>query len=189
MWMNQEEKTHDFVLMLQWQAGDLEAFGEIYRLFHGPLKYYVRRIANTPETADDLLQEIWLKALKEVKRLRSPEAFRVWLYRIARNEVFQQHRRDRKWQAVEDSIQLSASEAGEPENETLFTAANAARLHAAMEKLSTEHREVLALRFMESLSYKDIASVMQCDVGTVRSRIHYAKRAVRRILEEKPHDD
>jgi RNA polymerase sigma-70 factor, ECF subfamily len=187
--MSLEEKTHDFVLVLQWQAGDLDAFSEIYRRCQGALKYYVRRIADTPETADDLLQDIWLKALKEVRRLRSPEAFKVWLYRIARNEVFQQHRRVRKWQAVEETIQFSASEAGEPENETLFTAVNAARLHAALEKLTIDHREALVLRFMEDLSYKDIASVTQCDVGTVRSRIHYAKRAVRRILEEKPHDD
>ena len=54
MWMSQKEKTHDFVLVLQWQAGDLEAFGEVYRRCHGLLKYYVRGIANTPEAADDL---------------------------------------------------------------------------------------------------------------------------------------
>jgi RNA polymerase sigma-70 factor (ECF subfamily) len=69
-----------------------------------------------------------------------------------------------------------------------FTAEDAARVHAALDTLAPEHREVVVLRFIEDMSYDEIAKVAGCPVGTVRSRLHHAKRALRRVLEETHHE-
>jgi RNA polymerase sigma-70 factor (ECF subfamily) len=69
---------------------------------------------------------------------------------------------------------------GEPDD---FSAEDAARVHRALDELEPEHREALVLRFLEEMSYEDMARVTGCPLGTVRSRLHYAKRALRRALE------
>ena len=184
--MDARDSIHEQVLVLRCQAGDREAFTSLFERYHVPLKYYLRRLLGSPESADDILQAVWLKVLREVKRLRRPESFRSWLYRIARNEALQQLRHRHRQVEVKES--LSAFDQGEDDIER-FTADDAARVHMALGKLSQPHREVLVLKFIEDLSYGEIASIVECGLGTVRSRIHYAKRAMRRVLEELDHDD
>jgi len=177
--MDLKQKLHEQVLVLRCQAGDREAFASLFERYHVPLKYYLRRLVNSPEKADDVLQTVWLTALREIGRLRHSGAFRVWLYRLARNEALQQIRRDRRWREVEESLSVA-----EPDgHEDQFTAEDAARVHSALAELSPAHSEVLVLRYLEELSYEEIASVVGCELGTVRSRLHYAKRAMRRVLE------
>ena len=65
-----------------------------------------------------------------------------------------------------------------------FTPEDAARIHDALDGLALEHREVLMLRFLEGMTYEQIAAISGCGVGTVKSRLYYAKRALRRVLEE-----
>jgi len=178
--MNPREKAREQVLVLRCQAGDHEAFACLFERYHVPLKYYLRGLLDSPETADDVLQTVWLKVLREVKRLRRLDAFRVWLYRVARNEAFQQLRRDRRWAEVEESLSDTEAE----EDQDTFTTADATRVHTALARISAPHREVLVLRYLEELSYEEVAAVVGCELGTVRSRIHYAKRAMRRVLEE-----
>jgi RNA polymerase sigma-70 factor (ECF subfamily) len=177
--MDARDRAHEQVLVLRCQAGDREAFAGLFERYQAALKYYLRRLLDSPELADDVLQTVWLKALHGVKRLRQPGAFRTWLYRIARNEALQQLKRDRRWTEVQESLPVPEEE----EQEEHFTA-DAARIHAALAQLSPPHREVLVLRFLEDLSYEEIAAIVDCSVGTVRSRIHYAKRAMKHILKE-----
>jgi len=180
--VNPTQMAHEHVLVLRCQAGDHDAFAGLFERYQAPLKYYLRRLLDSPELADDVLQTVWLKVLRGVKRLRRPDAFRTWLYRIARNEAFQQLRRDRRWIEVQES--LPAQEQEEDEEEEEPPAADAARIHAALGQLSSPHRDVLMLRFLEDLSYVEIAEIVNSSVGTVRSRLHYAKAAMKRILEE-----
>jgi len=182
--MNAEEKAHEQVLVLRCQANDDAAFTELFERYHGPLKYYVRRLLESPETADDVLQSAWVKVLRKIGRLRQPEAFRVWLYRIARNEAFQILRRQQRWAEIEESLAEPVPE----ERDDAFAGEDAARVHAALEKLSPIHRDALVLRFLEDLSYQEIADVTGAELGTVRSRLYHGKRALRRILEEPSHD-
>ena len=178
--LDSQEKAHEQVLVLRCQAGEHEAFASLFERYYGPLKYYLRRLLDNPETADDALQTVWLKAFRGIARLRQPAAFRMWLYRIARNEAMQHLRRNPGWTEIEEKM-LPADPGGESDDPP---ATDAARVHAALEKLSPSHREVLVLRFMEGLSYEEIAGVVNCEPGTVRSRLHYAKGALRRILKE-----
>jgi RNA polymerase sigma-70 factor, ECF subfamily len=119
--------------------------------------------------------------LRQIKHLRSGAAFRVWLFRVARNRAVSHLRGELARRAC--PMELAADI---PEEESYsFAAEDAAAVHQAMQLLSVEHREVLTLRFMQDMSYEDMAQVIECTVGTVRSRLHYAKRQLLRAMQDR----
>ncbi len=175
------EKLLDQVLILRFQAGDISAFDAIVERYHGRLSYFVRRLLGSLDSADDVLQNVWVIVYKQLPSLGNPEAFSVWLHKIARNKALQELRKNRRYTPLNDeNIQLPEIEE-EPEE---FSAEDAAKIHAALDKLKPEHREVLVLRFLEEMPYQEIAEVAGVSLGTVKSRIYYAKRALRRTIEE-----
>lgn len=163
--------------MLKCQIGDRASWDELYRRYNPSLGYYLRRLTGRDQAADDLQQEVWLAVVRNIARLKSPEAFTVWLYRIARSKAINRISVNHK------DVPLDEEPAAETPDEDIFRASDAARVHAALNGLVPEHREVLLLRFMEDLSYEQIAEVIGRNIGTVRSRIHYGKCALRRQLE------
>ncbi len=178
--MNQRERLLEQALILRCQTGDQHAFAELVERYHAPLRYYIRRLTGCSDRADDILQNVWLTVFRTLPKLGKLEAFSVWLYRIARNQAIQERRDSKPLIPLDDDITVTDVE---PEEET-FSAEDAARIHAALDGLQLEHREVLVLRFLEQMSYQDIALVLDCMLGTVKSRIYYAKRALRRQMEE-----
>jgi len=114
--------------------------------------------------------------LRHLPRLSDPQALRAWLYRIARDRAFRRLRRAGREPHPLDERELN----GQPEPE--FTAEDAAQIHAALDRLPAHQREVLVLRFLEDMSYEDIARIIGCQLGTLRSRLHYAKRALGKLL-------
>jgi RNA polymerase sigma-70 factor (ECF subfamily) len=84
---------------------------------------------------------------------------------------------------------LDEASVREPEGEEPFSPEDAARIHAALDQLPPEQREVLVLRFLEDMTYEQIAGVVGCQLGTVRSRIHYGKQALRRLLDQDQSDE
>jgi RNA polymerase sigma-70 factor, ECF subfamily len=155
------------------------------RLYAPRLRFYVNRVlGDRRDRSEDLLQEIWLSVFRALARLNDPAAFRSWLFRIARDRVCREFRRQ----------QISFVPATEPPT---AVEANAGEMNGALDvevlrlhldSLSAEHREALVLRFIEEMSYEEIARVTNSAPGTVRSRIHYAKRALRRAFEETNHE-
>ena len=135
------------------------------------------------DDVDDVQQEVWLTVIRRIGRLRSPEAFTIWLYQIARSKALNRLA-DRRMARILEQADVAEEVADEPEPE--FSASDAARIHDGLARLNPIHREVLVLRFMEDLSYEQIAEVVRCSVGTVRSRLHYAKRALLEQLGEPP---
>ena len=132
------------------------------------------------DDVSDVQQEVWLAVIRKISRLRTPEAFVVWFYQIARSKVHNWLDERRLLVPLDDEAAV-ADPGGDPEPE--FSPQDAARIHAALGRLKPAHREVLVLRFMESLSYEQIAAVVGCHTGTVRSRLHYAKLALQHELE------
>jgi RNA polymerase sigma-70 factor (ECF subfamily) len=132
-----------------------------------------------PPAADDALQDVWLAVSRALPRLADPAAFRAWAYRIARDRAARELRTRRPAE-----VPLDADGPADARADTDgFTAEDAACVHAALDELAAEHREVLVLRYVEDMTYDEIARVSGCQVGTVRSRLHYAKRALRGVLE------
>jgi RNA polymerase sigma-70 factor (ECF subfamily) len=176
---NPPNQLREHVLVLRCQAGDADAFGEIVTR-HGPrLRYYLLKLLGNPEAAGDASQEVWIDVYRGIARLRRPDSFRAWLYRIARDRAYRALRQSRSLPRTVGDDQLAHAEVVED-----FTAEDAARIHLALDRLSAEHREVLVLRFMDDLSYEEIAQVIGCHLGTVKSRIHHAKRLLRHEMEE-----
>lgn len=166
-------------LVVRAQLGERAALEQLFLRHHRALGYYLRRMLARDDVTD-VQQEVWLSVIRRIGQLRNPEAFVVWLYKIARRKAAD---RVEKHLLDQSSDREDAGEAlAEPEQE--FSAEDAALIHEGLERLSAEHREVLLLRFMEDLSYDQIAEVIDCHCGTVRSRLHYAKLALREQLEK-----
>ena len=135
-------------------------------------------------SAEDTAQSVWLTVYRKIKTLDEPRAFRRWLYRIAHNEAISALRRSGReisWEEVDAPDAVGAD--GRHDDIEQFDAADAAAVHAGLERISQPHREALTLRFLHEMSYEEIAEITQVSVGTVRSRLHHAKHALRRQLE------
>jgi RNA polymerase sigma-70 factor, ECF subfamily len=172
-------QLYERLLILRCQAGDEAALGELIARYSPGLRFFLQKLAGHAETADDLLQETWIDVYRKINRLQRPDAFTAWLYRIGRDKAYRELRR-RPSQCV--SIDESRADCITAVEES-FTPEEAENLRAAMDQLPVEQREVLTLRFIQEMSYEQIAEVIERPVGTVRSRIHYAKLALRAKLE------
>jgi len=166
-------------------GGDREAFRQLVDWYDQRLLYFVRRILGETDGALDVLQGVWLIVHRKLGTLAAPEAFRVWLYRIAHDQAVSEVRRRTNRPLLLGDVDVAAVE--EPDGADLALE-NAELVHAALERLSVDHRRVLTLQFLEDMTTQEIAEVMGCNVGTVKSRLHYAKRALRERIEELLHD-
>ncbi len=173
------------VLVALAQSRELAAFHELVSRYQGRLTYYVRRLIGRTQETDDVVQELWIVVFRRLATLNSPEAFRVWLFKIA-HDVAVSHLR-RVARAPEPmSSDLYVSDVIDSWNE-LEAMENAELVHRTLESLSSEHREVLTLRFLEQMELSEIAEIVGCTAGTVKSRLHYAKAALRKQIEGKSH--
>jgi len=182
---DREKRLYEQVLVLRCQTGDELAFAELLDRYGSRLRYYLQKSFGRIDGAEDAYQDVWLRAFRRIRGLKDPAAFVTWLYRIAQNCVRQELRRRRLPVCrIDEAGELAAPAL----DDVPWTPEDGARIHAALDGLALEHREVLMLRFLEGLSYEQIATVSGCGVGTVKSRLYYAKRALRRVLEEEPID-
>jgi len=176
--MDSREQLIEQMLILRCQMGDKDAFATLIERYQRPLRYFISRLLDDAQVSEDILQETWLSVVKRIHRLRKTEAFSTWLYRIARNKVYHQLRKKKVWSELNENIPAP------DENEAdVVWLEDIAKVHRCLKELRPEHKEVLMLRFLEQMSYDQIAQVVNCTIGTVRSRIHYAKRALKKEME------
>jgi len=162
------------------QGGEQPAFEELFRRFQPRLRYYIRRLDCAGDQVDDVLQEVWVKVVRGIRSLRDRKAFVAWLYRIARNEVYGRGR------AADPFVGLSEEHLELPADDTepSFSGEDIDRMHQGLGRLRPHHREVLTLWFLEELPQDQIAQVLGVRANTVRTRIYYAKQALRREMEK-----
>jgi RNA polymerase sigma-70 factor (ECF subfamily) len=170
------------LLILRCRRGDPAAPGELVSHFQRPLLYYLRRLVGNETDAWDAAQEAWMNVFRALDTLQNPQAFPAFLYRTARNAALTQLRKRRD---VPDETALDAVSPAEAVDDALFAREAAERLHAALGRLSLPHRDVLTLHFLQDLSVAEIADVVGVPAGTVKSRIHHAKLALRDLLAER----
>ena len=163
--------------MTQCQRGDGSAFAGIVRLWEKQLFYYLRRLAPSEADTWDLLQETWLRVFRSIHSIRDPRTLPSFLYTTARNVAVTRLR-----------IRIDESPAVGQENganDCAFIAFDdAEQVHHALDRLPLPQREAVTLYFLEDLSIDEIACVLGVPVGTVKSRLHYAKQAIRKILSD-----
>ncbi|MHB1195082.1 MAG: RNA polymerase sigma factor [Longimicrobiales bacterium] len=167
--------------MLRCQLGDRDAFTRLFARFGDRSRRYLEGILGYPE-AEDAQQEVWITVYRRISSLANPAGFRTWLFQITRNRAVDHLRRSRRMRELQVPHDVvEAGSAGVSEEEPLELSGE--RVAAALGALSPHHREVLVLRFWEDLTYPEIALVVGAPVGTIRSRLHHAKRLLRDELE------
>ena len=166
-------------LALRCQTGDPDAFADLIAWMERPLIYYATSLTGNQDAALDVLQDVWLKAIRGIRRLKDPGSLKPWLYAITHGVAVDRIRRDYKRDKAEQAQLDDAFTAEEPS----FGDEDAAAIRDALGHLGLKHREVLVLHFLKDLSILEIAKVVGCSEGTVKSRIHYAKRQLKQILE------
>lgn len=170
------------VLVRQAQRGSHDAFGLLVERYDRRLLYYVRRLLGDGDESFDVLQAAWLQVFRKLSSLKSPQAFRVWLYRIVHDQAVSHLRRERRQppSVGEDAIESIAVE--QPMADELL--ANVELVHLALRDIKWEYREVLTLRYLEDLAVDEISVVTDLPEGTVKSRLYYARIALKTRIEE-----
>lgn len=166
-------------------AGDTRALEELYRRYELPVVRYLQRVVRDNDIAVDLFQEAFFRAYVNLGSFDPRRAFQPWLYRIATNIA-------RDWLRHELRALPAAVEPDEPSVISIIETRDLARrVESAVAELSEDHRLVVILRHYQELSYAEIAEITGSPEGTVRSRMHYALRALReklRFLAEEEDD-
>lgn len=167
------------------QLGERAAFDELIQRWHGPIWQYVRHLSDD-DAAQDIAQDIWLRVLRGIGRLRDPAKLRAWLFGIAHRTWIDTLRR-KYAVVVADIDEVDRHELPDPmvadELEQELTA-----VEQELSRLPAIEREALTLFYLRELSLQEIAQALDIPVGTVKSRLHRARRMLRRELTGKGDD-
>lgn len=174
----QHHAIAEHLVVLRAQLGERAAWNELFVRHQARLLHYLRRLLGSAADAEDVVQDVWIIALRKLGTLEQPEAFKAWLYRIARNRALSRLRRRHGEVPLDDDLPAREESESPGGDDGALAGWDPAVIHDALGLLSAAHREVLTLRFVDELSYDEIAAVVGCTVGTVRSRLHYAKRSL-----------
>jgi RNA polymerase sigma-70 factor, ECF subfamily len=176
-----KDRIYQELLVLRCQRGDKVALSELVSTWERRLFYFIRRLVNEEHDAWDVLQQTWLKVMRGISTLNEPGNLAPWLYRIARNSAINLgHLRTTQRDNLEDYP--AGSEALEDVGPRNFE--DAEQIHHGLLQLGLRHREVLTLFFLEDMTTDEIAHVLDIPAGTVKSRLHHAKHALRCVLEK-----
>jgi RNA polymerase sigma-70 factor (ECF subfamily) len=185
-----EQDVNDMDLVQRVQNGDKQAFNLLVQKYQYRIKHLVGRFVKDESEQEDIVQEAFIKAYRAIARFRGDSAFYTWLYRItvntAKNHLVASSRRPPARDVdLDEVVHIRGAdglvETNAPdkilENDQLVRA-----VKQAIANLPDELKEAIQLRELDGLSYEDIAQVMECPIGTVRSRIFRAREAIERAI-------
>ncbi len=189
-----ETEPDDLALVRRCQAGEDKAFDELVTKYRSRVFAMIYHLVHNEQDAWDLAQDGFLKAWKSIDRFRFQSSFYTWLYRIMTNVAIDWLRKKQitSGQEFDDTIGLQDLEPGSdlaPKSEPLPLKKMERmevreRIDAAIAKLSPEHRTVILLKEMEDLQYHEIAETVGCSIGTVMSRLFYARKKLQTLLKD-----
>lgn len=190
-----EDEETDEVLVTRAQAGDTIAYDVLVTRHRGRIYAMIRQMIKNEADSWDLAQESFIKAWKALPRFKAKARFTTWLYRIAHNTVYDWVRRKRPESGGELNDEIFGEDRIDPASMTTPTMGRAPdselvgselrdKIEAALGQLSPQHREVVVLKDVQGLAYKEIADVMECSIGTVMSRLHYARQKLQTLLKD-----
>jgi RNA polymerase sigma-70 factor (ECF subfamily) len=181
------------VLVKRARQGDLSAYDELVRRYQERIYSTVYHMTANHEDANDLAQEAFIKAFHALKSFKGGSSFYTWVYRIAVNKTinFLKQRKNRAQMSLND-LDLNAEH--DPDLVALISEKTPRReinlaelqekLNIAMQKLSEPHRLVVTLHDVQGMSHEEIAKIMDCNIGTVRSRLFYARQQLQAYLSD-----
>jgi RNA polymerase sigma-70 factor (ECF subfamily) len=174
------------------RSGDEAAWGALHREHYPRLWSSVQRILNNPTMADDVVQEAFIKAHRDIRRFEGNSQLGTWLYRIAVNQALdtiRKRQRTDRWLSFLSPLADEERPSAIPEGNVAPTSSTGLEnaelrdtIFEAMTELSAEHRAVVQLRLVDEMSLEETAKLLRCKPGTVNSRLHYACEHLRRKL-------
>ncbi len=170
------------------RAGNQGAWDRLFRRYQLPLYVYAYELVSNEQDALDVVQESFINAARHIHSLQRDEKFGSWLFGIAHQKCIQVWRkRTRHPTAPEESLNLDAEHVHQQDDsnprDLLIHAEQEEEFMALINQLPVPQRSVLLLHFIEEFSLEEIAAITEAELGTVKSRMHYAKRALRKLLE------
>jgi RNA polymerase sigma-70 factor (ECF subfamily) len=183
----------DSELVLKSQQGDVRAFDELVERYHDRIYGLAYNMLSNREDAEDLTQEIFVKAFEALPRFKGKSLFYTWLYRIAINKTINYRKKRNRNRALSldqfdqeiksDDIYQDLTAKGSPLRNINLTELQE-RLNASLQKLSDKHRTVMIMHDMQGIPHEEIAKVVGASTGTVRSRLFYARKQMQMELSE-----
>ncbi len=175
------------------REGEMAAYDELVRRYQERIYATIYHMTSNHEDANDLAQEAFIKAFQALKSFKGGSSFYTWIYRIAINKTinFLKQRKNRAHLSLND---LDFNAEHDPDLVALISDKTPRRdaglaelqekLNSAMQKLSEHHRLVVTLHDVQGMSHEEIAKVMDCNIGTVRSRLFYARQQLQALLSD-----
>ena len=182
--------TDDHLLVRQIQKGSQSAFDELVKRYYSSAYNMVAHSVRTHEEREDLIQEIFIKVYNNINKFRCQASFSTWLFRITRNMLIDRSRKKSIIQVSMESEEGTATigeriedKRANPEGKFMESDADSA-LRDALMKLDDDHKQILILREMEGLSYRELTEVLGIKIGTVKSRLARAREELKIKLME-----
>jgi len=173
------QQIADEWLVLQSQDGDVRAFEQLVGRWQERLWRHARRLIRDDASAWDVLQEAWLSMLKGLRRLDDPAAFAPWAYRVVTLRCVDHVRRRERQRKLERAQEAPVWEPPPDED------GDVEALREALAELSVEQRALLSLHYREGLRLERIAEILGIPVGTVKSRLHHVRAALKKKIERR----
>jgi RNA polymerase sigma-70 factor (ECF subfamily) len=185
--------VHEMELVRRARKGDMAAYDDLVRRYQERIYATIYHMTSNHEDANDLAQDAFIKAYQALKSFKGGSSFYTWVYRIAVNKTinFLKQRKNRSQMSLND---LDFNAEHDPDLVALICDKTPRRdiglielqekLNAAMQKLSEHHRLVVTLHDVQDLSHEEIAKIMHCNIGTVRSRLFYARQQLQAYLSD-----
>jgi RNA polymerase sigma-70 factor (ECF subfamily) len=184
-------ELHESELILKCKNGNVEAFEELVLKYQRQIYTVAYRFMGNHEDASDLAQEAFIKAYKSIDRFRGESSLKTWLYHIVANVCRDELRKRKKGQVLSLDAPISTEE-GEITRQTedwtyapdLIYESKEAQyfIQEAINQLTPEYKEVIILREIQGFSYEEIAQHLGCSLGTIKSRLNRARKAMRDLL-------
>lgn len=190
-----DDSDEDFELVALAQKGDMRAYDTLVTRHRGRIFAMIRNMTHNEADAWDISQDVFVKAWQALPKFEAKARFSTWLYRIAHNAVYDWSRKRKIESAGELNDEIFERDRIDPTAVTTPFSAEAPdaalgygelriKIEQALAKLSAEHREVVLLKDVQGLAYKEIAEVMDCTLGTVMSRLFYARQKLQTLLKD-----
>ena len=168
----------------QARAGEPAAWDILFRRYQLPLYVYVFELVHDEQASLDIVQETFIAATRHLGGLREDGKFGSWLFGIAHQKCVQRWRKQGRETAALETLAAEPVEVEDDPAEVLIRAEQEDSVMSLLKELPVPQRAVLLLHYVEEFSLEEIAAVTGAALGTVKSRLHYAKKALKKLLEE-----